>query len=120
MKKKTVELLQKSASAIKRLRSELEEEHVKRAALEEKVEKDKEMQERLFRLAEREAVRHEDIPELLAMLSEMKPEEQELELLSLEKAASLNFLHIGAIEKSAADGSAAEDALTSFILNSIG
>lgn len=120
MEKKTAELLQKSASALRQVQENLKQETEKRAGAERRLDVHMKNQERLFKLASREAVRYEDVPEMLDTLSEMEPQQQELELLSLEKAASLNFLQVGSIEKTASDTSGAEDALTRFILNSMG
>lgn len=120
MENKTKELLRKSASALKKIKGDLELEAEKRASAEEKLQTHMKHQERLFKLASREAIRYEDVPEMLDTLSCMEPQQQELELLSLEKAASLNFLQVGSIEKTASDSSGAEDALTKFILNTMG
>ncbi len=120
MEKKTVELLQKSASALRQIQEDLKREVEKRASAEQKLETHRKNQERLFKLASREAIRYEDVPEMLETLNEMEPHQQELELLSLEKAASMNFLRVGSIEKTSSDPYGAEDALTRFILNSMG
>lgn len=119
MKEKTVELLQKSASALRQMQEDLKQEAEKRASAEQKLETYEKNQERLFKLASREAIRYEDVPEMLETLNEMEPRQQELELLSLEKAASMNFLRVGSIEKTSSDHGA-EDVLTRFILNSMG
>ena len=117
--KKTVELLQKSASALRQMQEDLKQEVEKRAEAEQKLETYEKNQERLFKLASREVIRYEDVPEMLETLNEMDPRQQELELLSLEKAASMNFLRVGSIEKTSSDHGT-EDALTRFILNSMG
>ena len=114
-----VELLRKSASALRQMQEDLKQEVEKRASAEQKLETYEKNQERLFKLASREAIRYEDVPELLETLNEMDPRQQELELLSLEKAASMNFLRVGSIEKTSSDHGT-EDALTRFILNSMG
>ena len=119
MEKKAVELLQKSASALRQMQKDLKQEAEKRASAEQKLETYEKNQERLFKLASREAIRYEDVPELLETLNEMDPRQQELELLSLEKAASMNFLRVGSIEKTSSDHET-EDVLTRFILNSMG
>ena len=117
--KKTVELLQKSASALRQMQEDLKQEVEKRAEAEQKLETYEKNQERLFKLASREVIRYEDVPEMLETLNEMDPRQQELELLSLEKAASMNFLRVGSIEKTSSDHET-EDVLTRFILNSMG
>ena len=117
--KKTVELLQKSASALRQMQEDLKQEAEKRANAEQKLETYEKNQERLFKLASREVIRYEDVPEMLETLNEMDPRQQELELLSLEKAASMNFLRVGSIEKTSSDHET-EDVLTRFILNSMG
>lgn len=119
MEKKAVELLQKSASALRQMQEDLKQEAEKRASAEQKLETYEKNQERLFKLASREAIRYEDVPEMLETLNEMEPRQQELELLSLEKAASMNFLRVGSIEKTSSDHGA-EDVLTRFILDSMG
>ena len=119
MEKKAVELLQKSASALRQMLKDLKQEAEKRASAEQKLETYEKNQERLFKLASREAIRYEDVPEMLETLNEMDPRQQELELLSLEKAASMNFLRVGSIEKTSSDHGA-EDVLTRFILDSMG
>ena len=119
MEKKAAELLQKSASALRQMQKDLKQQAEKRASAEHKLETDGKNQERLVKLASREAIRYEDVPELLETLNEMDPRQQELELLSLEKAASMNFLRVGSIEKTSSDHGT-EDALTRFILNSMG
>ena len=119
MEKKAVELLQKSASALRQMQEDLKQEAEKRASAEQKLETYEKNQERLFKLASREAIRYEDVPEMLETLNEMDPRQQELELLSLEKAASMNFLRVGSIEKTSSDHGT-EDALTRFILDSMG
>ena len=114
-----VELLQKSASALRQMQEDLKQEAEKRANAEQKLETYEKNQERLFKLASREVIRYEDVPEMLETLNEMDPRQQELELLSLEKAASMNFLRVGSIEKTSSDHET-EDVLTRFILNSMG
>lgn len=114
MEKKAAALLRKTASTLEKVKSELQTQREKTASAEKQLQQMQKNQERLFKLASKETIRYQDVPEMLDTLGGMEPDQQEVELLSLEKAASLNFLRVGDIVKTASadDG----DALTSFIL----
>lgn len=114
MEKQAAALLRKTASALEKVKSELQSQREKTASAEERLNRMQKNQERLFKLASKETIRYQDVPEMLDTLSGMEHDQQEVELLSLEKAASLNFLRVGDIEKTAS--SEEGDALTSFIL----
>ena len=115
MEKNAAALLRKTASVLERVKAELQTEREKTANAEDALLCMQKNQQRLFKLAAKETIRYEDVPGMLHELTDLSKNQQEVELLSLEKAASLNFLRVGDIEKTAST-SDDSDALTSFIL----
>ena len=109
-------LLKQSAAALRTMKTRLEEEMEKKASAEAKHNTYVETQERLFKLASKDVLQYEDIPSFTEKLASMDEDERKLELLSLEKAASLNFLRVGNVDESK-DDFADSDPLSAFIMN---
>lgn len=108
--------MEKTAGVLKRAKEEILMEKKAREEAEKKLNDYKNHQERLYKLAFKETIQFEDVPGLLESLSELSEEQQNLELRSLEKAASMDFLKIGHVGKLSTSNNSS-DALTNFILN---